>query len=209
MSGTPDVRGLEDDYFRRQEQELIEKMRERARLEAEQGAMAEAIGVANRAVLEQLQALGFDRDTVKLLHLVPLIEVAWVDGQLTRSEAAQIWKAARVHGIEEASPAGRRLSSWLETRPSGDFFRRCLRIIRDILLMLPSGERQSRARDLHSCCVEIAAASGGLLGLGSKISAEERALLERIAADFAADHQAASRQLMLEVYNPAESGTGA
>jgi hypothetical protein len=183
-------------------------MRERARLDAERGEMAEAIGIANRDILERLQALGFDRDTVKLLHLVPLIEVGWIDGQLTRTEAERIWAAARAHGVEEASPAGRRLSSWLEAKPSGEFFHRSLRIIRDILLLLPSGERQSKAHSLHSCCVEVAAASGGLLGLGSKISAEERELLARIASQFENDHQAMTRQVMQEVYDPSQDGTG-
>jgi hypothetical protein len=48
-------------------------------------------------------------------------------------------------------------------------------------------------RDLVAACEEIAAASGGILGLGARTSAEERAVIERVVAEIQKTHEATAR----------------
>jgi hypothetical protein len=44
-------------------------------------------------------------------------------------------------------------------------------------------------------CEEIAVASGGILGLGSRTSAEERAVIERVATEIQKTHEPAARRV--------------
>jgi hypothetical protein len=58
------------------------------------------------------------------------------------------------------------------------------RLIRALLDKAPD-QGGLTANDLVKYCEEIASASGGFLGIG-RISSEERALLQKIAADLSA-----------------------
>src|SRR6476661_4288439 len=120
-------RSYESEYFQRRERELIEKMRQRAAREGERQDMAEQIGVVDDDILAALHDLGYSRDTVMLLHLVPLLQVAWVDGSVSADERAGILDAARLRGVEEGSPAHRQLLGWLDRRPPEGFFEDTLR----------------------------------------------------------------------------------
>lgn len=173
-------RGLEEEYFRKQEQELIEKLRQRRAEEATRGLLAERTGIADQEILADLQALGYTPETVMLLHLVPLVQMAWAEGGVSDSERTLIIEAARARGIDADSAAERQLADWLTTRPADAFFERTLRAIAAILQARPSDEREAGERDLLSYCTAIASASGGILGFG-KVSPQEREVLARIS----------------------------
>lgn len=175
----------EEDYFHQREQEFIERMRRRMALEAECRELAETLGVNDIELLRTLQEMGYTRATVRLLYLVPLVQMAWAEGRVSRSERELILEAARLRGIEPGSAAYERLSEWLSERPSEEFFERTLRLIGAMLQALPPEERETGKRDLVSYCAQVAEVSGGLVGfvgLGSRVCREERELLERIAA---------------------------
>jgi hypothetical protein len=126
--------------------------------------------------------MGYTPDTVALLYLVPLIQVAWAEGAVTRRERQLILKAAASHGIRRPGPAYEQLTEWLERHPSEEFFENTLRVISALLAEQPAAESEIHKRDLISYCTEIARVSGGILGIGA-ISEEERAVLEHIIRD--------------------------
>jgi hypothetical protein len=181
-------RAHEEEYFRNKERELIEKLRRRAEASSERQDMGESLGVEDDEVLASLQALGFTRDTVMLLHLVPLVQLGWASGSVTARERAAIVEAARSRGVAEGSPADTQLAEWLARRPSSEFFSEAIRAIRAILASLPEDEHKASAADIVSCCRRVARISGGVLGLGRKICDGEQAVLARLAADLARDH---------------------
>ena len=174
-------KGLEEEYFHRKEQELIEKLRKRRQAEAEMKELAEASGIPNEDVLKTLQELGYRRDTVSLLHLVPLISVAWADNKVSGPEREMILEAARLHGVAEDSAAYQQLKDWLAHRPSDEFLEQTLRVIADLAGTDRGDAGKVDREKLLELSTRVAAASGGILGLGSKISAEEQALLDRLA----------------------------
>lgn len=180
-------RGLEESYFHKREQELIEKMRRRAKADADRRAIGEQAGVADEEILRDLQALGYTADTVRLLHLVPLAHVAWTDGAVSERERDLIVEAARVRGIAPNTPADAQLAGWLATRPSDQFFSETLRAIAAVLASMPDARQEAMRRDLLTYSTAIAEASGGILGFGA-VSAEERATLARIAAELEQTH---------------------
>ncbi len=116
-------RSLEEDYFRRKDRELIEKMRRAAAAEQARAEMGTKTGLSDPALLEELEGLGFTPDTVTLLPLVPAIQVAWAEGGVTAGERALLTKLARTRGIAEGTPADRQLGDWLDRRPAGTSLR--------------------------------------------------------------------------------------
>jgi hypothetical protein len=181
------AKGLEEEYFRKREQELIEKLRARAAAESQLQQLGEQAGVADAEILQDLRELGYTPETVMLLHLVPLIEMAWADKGVSERERTLITEAARARGVAAGSPADQQLTEWLTTRPSEQLFEQSLRAIRAFLTARPAAEREASRRELLSYSSAIAAASGGVLGMGS-VNAEERALLARLTDELERAH---------------------
>ena len=175
-------RTLEEDYFRRKEKEVIEKMRRSAEAQAERQRIGEQTGVADEDVLRDLQELGYTPETVMLLHLVPLIQTAWAEGSVSTKERDLIVQAARSRGITAGAAADQQLNRWLAERPSEELFERTLRAIRAILQTRSPEERAASERDLLSLCTAIASASGGIVGLGA-VTEDERQILRRISEE--------------------------
>ena len=173
-------RSLEEEYFRRKEKEVIEKMRVRAAAEEQRRRLGEQAGVADEEVLRDLQELGYTPETVMLLHLVPLIQTAWAEGGVSQKERDLIVKAARSRGIAAGSPADQQLDLWLAERPSDELFEKTLRAIRTILQAQSPDAREASERDLLSLSTAIASASGGIVGFRA-VSEEERQILAHIS----------------------------
>jgi hypothetical protein len=172
-------RALEEEYFRRKDRELVEKMRNAAAADRAHDEMSAKTGLHDPELLKELDALGFTPETISVLPLAPIVEMAWAEGGITPAERTLLVTLARDRGIMEGSPADRQLSEWMARQPSPDVFARATRLIRAMLdTGAPGGETMS-AEDLIKYSESIAAASGGILGIG-RISSEERATLARI-----------------------------
>src|SRR5688572_6702000 len=75
-------RSLEADYFRRRDQELLDRAREQAAAAERGRQLAAGLGIDDETVVTQLGALSFDGVTAPLLDIVSAIQVAWADGTL-------------------------------------------------------------------------------------------------------------------------------
>ena len=178
---TDDVRKREEEYFRRQDRELIEKMRRASESAQERLALETQTGIHDPEMLQQLQDLSFTPGTIPLLPLIPVLQVAWAEGGISVAERAAIVALARSRGITAGSEADHQLNAWLDHRPSADTFRKATRLIAAMVDHPGEGFQDLTADDLLKYCERIAHASGGLFGIGA-VSAEERAALEQITA---------------------------
>lgn len=181
-------RALEEEYFRKRDRELIEKMRQAAEADRSRAEMGQRTGLEDQGLLAELHELGFTPETVVLLSVLPVLEMAWAENEITPAERSLIVKFARARGVEPDSAADQQLHQWMASRPDDTVFRGAGRLIG---AMLSSGAslagRSLTADDLVAYCEEIATASGGLLGLRlGSISSEEKALLARIASELKA-----------------------
>lgn len=173
-------RALEEEYFRKRDRELAEKMRQAAAAQQARQDLGQATGLNDPALLQELEELRFTPETVSLLPLVPMLQMAWAEGGVSAQERALLLQVARARGIAEGSPADRQLREWMTDRPSEDVFTRAGRLTRALLDAESSPVVTGLSADeLVQYAEQIAAASGGILGIG-KISSEERALLTRL-----------------------------
>jgi hypothetical protein len=178
----------EERYFHEREQEKRQALREKfdsnAKELAEHEQIASDVNTDDLAIAAKIKALGFFGDTAKIFQLLPLVHVAWADGKIQRGERAAILKLLEGRGIEPGSEAFQSMESLLEERPSEEFMRQSLDVLRAITHGV--GDREREILDL---CIDVAAASGGILGLGQRISDDERKAIEDVLKDF--DHNAA------------------
>ena len=172
-------RALEEEYFRKKDRELVEKMRRAAEAEQARADLSAKTGLTDPALVTELQELGFTPETVALLPLVPLVQVAWAEGGVTEAERAQILKLARSRGIAEGSAADRQLAGWLDQRPADSVFTQATRLIRAMLDSSPAAAGMT-ADDLVRYCESIAEASGGFFGI-NRVGSDEKAILASLA----------------------------
>jgi hypothetical protein len=171
-------RAQEEEYFQKKDRELIEKVRQQAKVQQQLRELGERVGVTDPEVSRELAELGFTLDTVKLLPLIPVLEMAWAEGGVTPAERKMVVEVARARGVEEGSAADRQLTEWLDQRPDESVFRRAGRLIS--ALFASGGRFDITPDDLLKYCEAIADASGGIFGF-RRVSSDERATLERIA----------------------------
>ena len=182
----------EDRYF----QEQYATMRQARRIEIDRAAREAAVEqrISERLQLDdprlagRIRSLGFDGNTARVFDLLPLIHVAWADGKIQQAERERIMEILRARKIGPGSEAGLFVEALLETRPTDEFMNESLAILRDVL-----AGRVGGASTVVDLCLAVADAAGGFLGLGGRVSDEERALLEQIASDLGDEAQAALR----------------
>ena len=177
-------RGLEEEFFRKEDAKRLEKMRETAKLQEIAGALAEILKVQNPELLSRTISLGIDRDIAAAFLLAPLVQVAWAEGQVTEPEREATLRFAHSRGIEKGSPAEAQLLAWLQTRPSQTILDTAIEVIKSGLAEFPPKERQERIATMIQACREVSEASGGIAKVlgGSGTSSEERSVLDAVAA---------------------------
>jgi len=158
-------RGEEQAYFREQDARLIAKLRQKAQLSEIAHALAEKLHADEPALLERIQKLGVTLDTGSAFILAPLVEVAWVDGEVSHAERDTILHIAEQRGVAPGSADYHQLLDWLAHRPSDEVFRTALEAIRIGLSVLPPEELEQRIAAMIKACEDVAQAAGGLARL--------------------------------------------
>jgi hypothetical protein len=179
-------RNLEEAFFLAEDQKLVEKLTTMRRMEKTKEDLKKVSGIANESVLEKLVALGIRPETVASLSLVPLIEVAWADGQLDTEEKKAILLAATEAGFARESIDYELLKQWITHKPTARLLEAWTHYCAGLCEALTQKERISLKEEILAHARDVAKASGGLLGLGigSMISAAENAVLKKLEAVF-------------------------
>jgi hypothetical protein len=177
-------RELEDSFFLKQDRDLIDKLKTLRRLEETRDALAEASGIRDQAVLQKLVELGVRPESVAPLALVPIVEVAWADGEVDEKERKAVLDAADSRGIRAGDLQHGLLRSWLSHRPSTELFEAWQHYVAGLCAQLGQEQRDALRGEVLDRARAVAEASGGFLGLGSKVSPRERAVLQRLEGAF-------------------------
>ena len=179
-------KSLEDEFFRREDQRLIQKLEQIRAAETDRDALANAAGISNPDVVEKLLQLGVKAETVAALALVPLVEVAWADGELDRRERGAILDRARESGLAAGSVQHALLEAWLDRRPDPKLLTAWTHLVRGVSEQLGREETVRLKANLLDRARAVATASGGVLGMGSKVASAEAAMLRQLEGAFPA-----------------------
>jgi uncharacterized tellurite resistance protein B-like protein len=159
-------------------------MREKREKQNAVEAIATHSKISNRQTLEKLVDLGLDPASWAALSLVPLVEVAWADGEVDAKERAAVLEAAHDQGVTRGTPSHALLESWLASRPAGTLFASWGAYAAELASNLSPAEREELRADLHERAMSVARAAGGILGIGS-ISTPEQRVLDALGRPFA------------------------
>jgi len=146
--------------------------------------LATASGISDEAILRRLAGLGIRADTLAALTLIPLIEVAWADGKMDAKEQEAILFGAESTGISRQSPSHGLLRIWIEDPPAPDLVDAWREFISMLSREFSDEQRTHLRRNILDRAHQVAEAAGGFLGLGPKVSKEEKAALESLARAF-------------------------
>jgi hypothetical protein len=177
-------KALEEEFFAKQNQQLLRQLRETTAVTTQKEALAAALGITDDDVLEHLMALGLSSETLAALSLVPLVEVAWAEGRVDTKEHNALLAAAEHAGFSKVGASYQLLEQWLRERPSPQLLAAWKAYIATLSRTMNVQDKEALKQDLLGRARTVAEAAGGFLGLGKKISSAEQAVLTELEQAF-------------------------
>jgi len=176
-------KSLENKFFREKDSQLLEKLKAEMEGKEAQQALAEASGISDAAVLESLAANNVTAESLTSVSLVPLVSVAWADGNIDDKEREAIVKAAEGSGIKTGSASHSLISSWLSEKPSAELFDSWKSYVGGLKESMPPEAYGQLKDSVITRAKEVAAAAGGFLGVG-KVSEQENKVIAELESAF-------------------------
>ncbi|MCO8121893.1 hypothetical protein NHH03_09110 [Stieleria sp. TO1_6] len=169
---------LEDAYFQRVDQELLQKLRDADARSEKLQELAQATGLRDDQVANHLLDAGINVTNIAALTLTPLVFVAWASGSVTEQERQTVISEALRRGVNSNPLAFQLLQQWLQTRPSPDLWTAWKEYAGSLHQSMPTGTDDKFAQGLLEQAIAVAEASGGVLGVGKTSPAEQRVIDE-------------------------------
>jgi hypothetical protein len=183
-TGSALSKDLEDMFFLKEDQKLIDKLRAMRKLKETKEELSKVSGIKNEAILQKLVDLAIRPETLASLSLVPLVEVAWADGAVDEDEKKAVLAAAERMDFPKGSTEYDLLLQWMTHRPQSQLLEAWMHFIEGLCEQLSKEEIKTLKDDLLGHTRAVAEASGGFLGLGNRISSAEASVLAKLETAF-------------------------
>jgi len=170
---------LEEEFFRRQNQEILARMRAAEERERARADLQAATGIEDTVVLDRLLDDGVTHATVAALAVAPLVAVAWADRKLEYRERKAVLHEAAEAGIQPGTPEHEQLEAWLLEAPGATLLQRWISYAHAMVNSLPEHERADFSSTVMRRCRAVAEAAGGFAGMG-RVSPEEQRVLAQV-----------------------------
>jgi hypothetical protein len=177
------AKALEESFFAKENEKLLARLREDSARKHKRKLLAEQLNLGDEKVLDHLVDLDLSPEAIVAFSLVPLIEIAWADGQIQPKEREAILRAAEERGVTPDSVNHELLENWLRARPDRRLLDAWRHYTTGLLNELDSAERSLMRERVLGNARRIAESAGGFLGLGS-ISQAEKTMLEELESTF-------------------------
>jgi hypothetical protein len=178
-------RTLSDSFFHGLDRAaILEAIRTKQDTLALREKLVEVWGVTDGAVVNALVELGLTTEIIAIMALTPLVEVAWADGKLDRRERVAILKAAEEYGLEPTDVSYAMLEERLREQPEPELIRTWKAYIHELRSTLDKESNAALRSEIIARTRSVAEASGGLLGLGTKVSPRELQVLDELELSF-------------------------
>ena len=173
------ARALEDSFFAKENARVLQELRSASAREEKKKEFREYLNIESEEIVDALIDLEVEPETLLAFTLVPLVEVAWADGEIQPNEREAIIKAAMESGVEDGSPTCTLLRNWLQTSPDPVLLETWRSYIEELMNSLGERARAHLKSSSIGRARAVAEAAGGFLGIGS-ISAAEKKVLEEL-----------------------------
>ena len=190
MKNTEHVKGLkakakalEDSFFAKENERILRELRAASAREEKKKEFREYLNIDNDEIIGALVDLEVEPETLIAFSLVPLVEVAWADGEIQPKERDAIIKAAIEQGVEEGSPTCDLLRNWLQKKPDAKLLEVWKGYIDELKTSLGDRSKEHLKSGTLGRARAIAEAAGGFLGVAS-ISAAEKKMLDELEWSF-------------------------
>lgn len=177
------TRLLEAAFFSKRDAELIAEMRRREQQQTQKKALAEISGIKDDSVLEQLVAHEIHGEALAAFSLIPILEVAWADGQVQSAERDVLLRAFEEAGSPKEGVVYKMLADWLTKPPEPKLMKLWKDYTRALLQELSPEAGRSIKETVLTHARAVAEVAGGFLGFG-RISAKESAVIDDLEATF-------------------------
>ncbi|MFM0006824.1 hypothetical protein PQR57_38345 [Paraburkholderia dipogonis] len=178
------AKAMEESFFARQNEALRQRLRESEDTKIKKQALSAASGITDDGLLDKLVALNLQGEMLAALSLVPLVVVAWADGRIDNGERTAVLSAAEEGGLSKHEVNYQPLEQWLAEPPPPEMLIKWKAYIEALSATLNEEARQALKATLLGRARGIAEAAGGFLGIGSRVSRAEKAVLGELERSF-------------------------
>ncbi len=174
---------LHDAFFQDRDQELLDFLQfdEEAVEEHERSRLQTIARTDDPDVLEALKQIGITSASMTAFMLLPLVRLAWADARIQNGEIDSILKNATEDGIAYGTPAYWLLNRWLNERPTEKMIDAWWKYAQALACELSETSLEAFRHATLGRARRVAEASGGILGMGTKISEIEHLVLNDLA----------------------------
>jgi hypothetical protein len=174
-------KSLEDGYYRTKDAELVTKLQKVFQTRLDKESIRTVSGISDEQVLDRLVNLSLKGELLTAFKLYPLVEIAWADGSIDKSETDAVVSAAIKLGVPRDSEAIKRLKEWLERGPTEDGRAAWRMFAGELRKSLSPKELATFRDDMLKYARDVAEASGGILGVVFQVSPSEQRIIDGLA----------------------------
>jgi uncharacterized tellurite resistance protein B-like protein len=177
-------RALEEKFYREKDAALLDYLSSQGDESKLRTRLSEVSHIHDATVLDDLIRIGVNAESFVAFSLLPLVRVAWADGEVADNEREAILKAAAEDGIQRASANYQLLEGWLDAGPETGLIDAWHNYARALARELDETSLAAVRHTTLARAQRIAKAAGGILGFGNRISKNEELSLLDLAHVF-------------------------
>ncbi|MBF0489525.1 MAG: hypothetical protein HQL15_02765 [Candidatus Omnitrophica bacterium] len=165
---------LENLFFQQRRVELGEQRKKIELMPHTKETLAEVSGIRHSQVLDKMVELGVSSGVLTSLSILPVVELAWAEGQLDEKERVEVLAAATKGGFNEGAIDHAVLALWLKERPSSKVLNAWMYTIAGLREILSQDELNDLKTEL----------TGRARKIIEKMSPKEEAVLKKMEQAF-------------------------
>ena len=165
------------------ELELQKELIKALAIESEKQELIRSTQIEESELLSRLLKAGFCSETLSALELFPIAFVAWASGTVTYPERKVVIGSLFDYGLLVSQASNDRFQGWLDSRPDRKLFLLWKDYVTAKLSPVSNEVRHAVGIRLLKKSMQVAIASGGLLGFGT-ICIAEQVILDEISEVF-------------------------
>lgn len=174
---------LEDAFYNKNSTTLLESLSQLKEMDTSQETLKKISGIENSNLFYYLSSNDVKPESLAALVLIPVIMVAWADGDLNEKKKNSILKTIDKKALLQSKILRELLQPWLTYKPTQNLQDTWCTYLKDLKKSFDTKYWQQLKEALLYAAMELAKATGGFLGGGS-LSKEEQAVIAKLEEAF-------------------------